>query len=221
MEATTNNRQDARHFGELLDFFTTPAVQTPLAQRTYNRVIRKQQIDRQLGASYVRLEGGQEIIGCWKPDNEPGRQFITFLTDTPDRVFIADAMPLTRDGDTGMIVPLMMPDPDYPSMHIIATPDYVVQNIDSTLKSVQKLDHCTQEARKIVAKLGTRAADGCYAERDVIALAFWPDIEAIGDFIRDLKAAMQYFTERALFGSPEDDIIAAEDDEADAVWGDQ
>lgn len=204
----SNNRQDIRALEKVLEQYSFLANQSDEAQKVYNRYVRKMQVDRQLATSYCKLEAEMELIGCMRPDAEPGRQIISFLCDRPERVFVATGLPLTRDEETKQITTHWVDDPERPGMHIQGEGD---------LNGVQLLEHCSADARAIVAKLGTRAADGCYPQRHVISMAYFPDLEELSNHMRDAYSAMQFYKERAFFGDSAPDFGG--DEEEEEMWG--
>jgi len=216
----SNNRQDIWMYGDLQSRINIPCPQTDFGQMQYNKAIRRNQVDRQLGLSYVKLENEMQLFSLWLPENPVGKQFITIMTDATQRVFIAGKMALTIESEFGMIIPLMMPDPDRPKMTMVADEAYMAENPDAVLTGKHDLAHCNAEAVEIVKKArGTRAKDGCYPERHCISYCYWPTLQESTDFMNDVRAAMQYYIERAIWADdPAGAIINAEQDEHENIW---
>ena len=220
METQANNRQDIRQYSDLIAQINIPCPVTDFGQMQYNKAVRRNQIDKQLGTSYVQLENEMNLIALWIESNDVGKQFITIMTDAPRRVFIAGKLPLTTEKEFGQIVPLMMPDPERPGYTMIADEQFMEENPDAVLKGKQDLAHCSAAAARIVKQARTtRAADGCFSERDCISYCYWPTLQETTDFMNDVRAAMQYFVERAIWADdPAGAAINAEQDEEEEVW---
>lgn len=192
----TNNRMDQLFLGEALAGYQ-PADTSEGAQRTYNKLVSRFQIDRQLATSWCSLgdASGQSLTAIWIEDNPVGAQVVSLWRERGERVFIADFLPLWIN-DEGRIA---------------------VTEGEGRLVGAWPVAQLTESARDVVKSASrTRTADGGFWQYETIGWMAMADFEQLEAHYQDIRNGLANAEARALFGfgrpANDDTPLGGEDD---------